>query len=681
VKTGLQKRGFFLFIGFTVTIILLLTIFELILVRHIIFQYEKQNIDSAMQKIDTIVSEYQERTQTNFLKITENLLGSEQPDYQQVYNFVQNKLENRYVVIYDDQQDLVYGQKWDLIDKYKQEVFRQAGLNLSGNFVISFGKQSFWVDYYSLFDRATENFYGIIITTDNFQEITPNANFFTLSFPLAAEEFAYSNFANFKNKLTPEVEKKTKELLYIRPSSQKAYGVKILYDIKQQPQLAICYHYQRNFNDFAQKSLLVSLLLIAGFLLLVIVFFGNWFSRQIFVPIQFISRRMQQIIKNPQKLEQIENVYQGELADMVRTFNEMERSLTQYRLNLEDYKIITENLDSGVFWLDKELCFKLCNKAIATILETPLSEILGKKLTDFINLSDKEVETIKSETMLLPNLEIEISGKKKHVILNTNALHENDAMRIVGILADITKEVKNAQAMERLELELIKSNRLADIGKKVEGIVHNINSPLNSILGYAQLIKKEQGSSEDLEKIIQAGKNISHQVKELLRKVREDDIGLQRLIDVNKLLQQELSFLQHNIYFKHHINLKVNLAPQLPKITAVYSDVSQAVANILNNAIEALENSAEKDISVTTYQQDNYVCIRISDSGEGIDPENQELIFQPNYTTKMSKTGSGFGLGLAITKNIIERYNGEIEIQSEKTKGSTFILKFLANKE
>lgn len=681
MKTGLQKRGFFLFIGFTVTIILLLTIFELILVRHIIFQYEKQNIDSAMQKIDTIVSEYQERTQTNFLKITENLLGSEQPDYQQVYNFVQNKLENRYVVIYDDQQDLVYGQKWDLIDKYKQEVFRQAGLNLSGNFVISFGKQSFWVDYYSLFDRATENFYGIIITTDNFQEITPNANFFTLSFPLAAEEFAYSNFANFKNKLTPEVEKKTKELLYIRPSSQKAYGVKILYDIKQQPQLAICYHYQRNFNDFAQKSLLVSLLLIAGFLLLVIVFFGNWFSRQIFVPIQFISRRMQQIIKNPQKLEQIENVYQGELADMVRTFNEMERSLTQYRLNLEDYKIITENLDSGVFWLDKELCFKLCNKAMATILETPLSEILGKKLTDFINLSDKEVETIKSETMLLPNLEIEISGKKKHVILNTNALHENDAMRIVGILADITKEVKNAQAMERLELELIKSNRLADIGKKVEGIVHNINSPLNSILGYAQLIKKEQGSSEDLEKIIQAGKNISHQVKELLRKVREDDIGLQRLIDVNKLLQQELSFLQHNIYFKHHINLKVNLAPQLPKITAVYSDVSQAVANILNNAIEALENSAEKDISVTTYQQDNYVCIRISDSGEGIDPENQELIFQPNYTTKMSKTGSGFGLGLAITKNIIERYNGEIEIQSEKTKGSTFILKFLANKE
>jgi signal transduction histidine kinase len=681
VKTGLQKRGFFLFIGFTVTIILLLTIFELILVRHIIFQYEKQNIDSAMQKIDTIVSEYQERTQTNFLMITENLLGSEQPDYQQVYNFVQNKLENRYVVIYDDQQDLVYGQKWDLIDKYKQEVFRQAGLNLSGNFVISFGKQSFWVDYYSLFDRATENFYGIIITTDNFQEITPNANFFTLSFPLVAEEFAYSNFANFKNKLTPEVEKKTKELLYIRPSSQKAYGVKILYDIKQQPQLAICYHYQRNFNDFAQKSLLVSLLLIAGFLLLVIVFFGNWFSRQIFVPIQFISRRMQQIIKNPQKLEQIENVYQGELADMVRTFNEMERSLTQYRLNLEDYKIITENLDSGVFWLDKELCFKLCNKAMATILETPLSEILGKKLTDFINLSDKEVETIKSETMLLPNLEIEISGKKKHVILNTNALHENDAMRIVGILADITKEVKNAQAMERLELELIKSNRLADIGKKVEGIVHNINSPLNSILGYAQLIKKEQGSSEDLEKIIQAGKNISHQVKELLRKVREDDIGLQRLIDVNKLLQQELSFLQHNIYFKHHINLKVNLAPQLPKITAVYSDVSQAVANILNNAIEALENSAEKDISVTTYQQDNYVCIRISDSGEGIDPENQELIFQPNYTTKMSKTGSGFGLGLAITKNIIERYNGEIEIQSEKTKGSTFILKFLANKE
>ncbi|MDY6915550.1 MAG: ATP-binding protein, partial [Candidatus Cloacimonadota bacterium] len=263
---------------------------------------------------------------------------------------------------------------------------------------------------------------------------------------------------------------------------------------------------------------------------------------------------------------------------------------------------------------------------------------------------------------------------------NMKAIKENDKLRIIGILADITKEVKNARAMERLELELIKSNKLADIGKKVEGIVHNINSPLNSILGYAQLLRKEIGDNDDLEKIIKAGKNISHQVKELLRKVKENDIGLQRIIDINKLLKQEITFLEHNIYFKHHIKLEMNLADNLPKTTAVYSDISQAIANVMNNAIEAMEQSEEKKIKVKTFSQNDFICVSIIDTGEGIPRQDLENIFEPNYTTKNSDNGSGFGLGLAITRNILDRYKGNIEIQSELGKGSNITLKFPTNR-
>lgn len=680
MKRGLKKRVFLLFISFTISIILILTFFELLLVRNIIFQYEKQNIDAAMEKVESSVAQYNTKAEESFKQITQKMVLGKEPNYEKIFSFAKENLNNKYVVIYDNQQQLVQGQIWELIDKYKKQIFRKIGLNLKGSFVISYGNQSFWVDYYSLFDSQSEDFYGIVVTADNFEELAYPPDYFKLTFPLQPEDFPKSNFINFQKKLSSEVENNKKNLL-LRTSNQNAYGIKILYDISQNPQLAICYHYQRNFNEFAQKSLLVSLLLIAGVILLVIVFFGNWFSRQIFSPIQFISHRMQEIIKNPKKLEQIENIYQGELGDMVSIFNEMERSLTQYSRNLEDYKIISDNLDSGVFWLDDNLNFKLCNQAMANILDTTVADILGKNLEDFISLSIGDIKLAKHGSLLLPNLEIEVNGERKFTVLNTNALLEGDSVRVVGILADITKEIKNAQAMERLELELIKSNKLADIGKKVEGIVHNINSPLNSILGYAQLMKKEQPDNPDLVKIIKAGKNISHQVKELLRKVKENDIALQRLIDVNKLLRQELSFLEHNIYFKHHIELDVKLAADLPKITAVYSDISQAIANVMNNAIEALENSVVKKINIATYTKKGYVCVCIEDSGEGIADENKEMIFQPNYTTKLNKKGTGFGLGLAITNNIIEKYHGKIIIETEKGLGSTFVLMFPANKE
>ncbi|MCK4694116.1 MAG: HAMP domain-containing histidine kinase, partial [Candidatus Cloacimonetes bacterium] len=235
---------------------------------------------------------------------------------------------------------------------------------------------------------------------------------------------------------------------------------------------------------------------------------------------------------------------------------------------------------------------------------------------------------------------------------------------------------------EALEMELIKSNKLAEIGRRVEGIVHNINSPLNTILGYAQLIKKENKNQKDIEKIVEAGKNIAHTVKGLLNKVRMDKSSMVRSVNINELINQELELCMHNLFFKHHVDLEVDLSDKLLEVKAVYGDISLCLSNLINNAIESLENRSDKYISVRTYQKENMVAIEIDDSGEGIKKENLELIFEPYFTTKKSKNskGSGFGLGLAISKSIAEKYGGYIQVESQINLGSTFII-FLQSKK
>ncbi|MCD4795959.1 MAG: HAMP domain-containing histidine kinase [Candidatus Cloacimonetes bacterium] len=197
---------------------------------------------------------------------------------------------------------------------------------------------------------------------------------------------------------------------------------------------------------------------------------------------------------------------------------------------------------------------------------------------------------------------------------------------------------------------------------------------MNSILGYAQLIKKDNKDNKDVDKIIDAGKNMAHSVKGLLNKVKKCNVSMMSPININELVTEELNLCNHNLFFKHYVILTKNLQKDLPEVKAVYGDISLCVANILNNAIESLKNSVDKNIKVRTYKTDKMIAIEIQDSGEGIAEKNFKKIFETYFTTKVGKEGSGFGLGLAITKNIIERYNGKITMSSQLEIGTTFTI-------
>lgn len=429
-----------------------------------------------------------------------------------------------------------------------------------------------------------------------------------------------------------------------------------------------------------QINRLVILMELLAVTLFAVIILGLWFSKTIMQPINKVSEKFQEISKNPSKFEPILEKYGGRLGDVVETFNEMNRDLAEFSKAQQEYKVITDNLDIGIFWMDAEFNIILCNPSFVSIFDlNNYKEVINKNISEFIKLDELYLQNAKEESITIPVLELDLLNQKKYVILNIRAVKGEAGLRLVGSITNITKEVKERKAREALELELIKSNKLAEIGRRVEGVVHNINSPLNSILGYAQLIKKDFRDNEDIDKILEAGKNISRSVKVLLKKVQKDDISTMVPININELIKQELELCKHNLFFKHQVMLETSLLKDLPEIKAVYSDISQSFVNIMNNAIESLKNSLEKYILVRTYRTSDMIAIEIQDTGEGIKNKHLDIIFEPYYSTKVQKDGGGFGLGLAISKSVVERYGGYISVKSNVGKGSTFILFFPIN--
>jgi len=462
---------------------------------------------------------------------------------------------------------------------------------------------------------------------------------------------------------------------------KKAVGIKIFYDLTEKPTGLFIISYTRFVNQFVQQSILIFVLILLAVTLVMISLLGNWFSKAILIPVRNISNKMQDISENPSKLEPIEKKYSGVLDDMVTSFNTMNIALSKHSQKLREYKELTDNLDTGIFWLNQDHEVILYNPSFVGIMEMTENEVRHQNLFKLLGLDKKLFLQLSNKPLTFPSIKVFPNDIVKHIALNIRAVKHDKNLKFFGSIIDVSKEVKETEARKSLELELIKSNKLADIGKRIEGIVHNINSPLNTILGYAQLLKKDLKENSDIDRIIEAGKNIAHTVKGLLTKVKQSNISIDRPININEMILQELDFCKHNLFFKHYVTLKTDLQKDLSTVTASHGDLSLCTANLINNAIQAMKDAVQKELTIRTFEKNDMVNIEVTDTGEGISKANMDKIFETYFSTKIGKSGTGFGLGLAITKSIIEKYKGNIIVESKLDYGSTFTIVLPKTKE
>ena len=243
-------------------------------------------------------------------------------------------------------------------------------------------------------------------------------------------------------------------------------------------------------------------------------------------------------------------------------------------------------------------------------------------------------------------------------------------------LAMIIERRRAAEDRSRLQDQLRHADRLATIGQLAAGVAHELNEPLGSILGFAQLAHKAAGLPEparaDIEKIVSACLHARRIIQKLMTFARQKP-PQKTWVNLNGIVQEGLFFLERRCV-RQGIEVSRLLDPELPAITADSSQLHQVLVNLVVNAVQAMPDGGK--LTITTKSADEHVSLTVEDTGPGMSDDVIKKLFTPFFTTK--EVGQGVGLGLAVVHGIVTGHRGTIEVRSEVGRGSSFEVKLPA---
>ena len=266
----------------------------------------------------------------------------------------------------------------------------------------------------------------------------------------------------------------------------------------------------------------------------------------------------------------------------------------------------------------------------------------------------------------LQDQEIEANDRSYSYRLFPISLEEQECAQTGIVIWDITEKKK-------LQEQLIQSEKLSSLGTLVSGMVHEVRSPMQAIVGSADLIKEEndpvliQELAGDIKRV---SRHITEVLTDFMTYARPSSHEQSSEVNLNERLGEALKMVQRSPSFTNvEVVRKFN---PLPPVSVRQGEIDQVFINLIGNAVQAMEGKG--CLTLATFCQDNFVTAQISDTGCGIPKEILNKIFDPFFSTKGK--GKGTGLGLSIVHNIVKSYGGQITIKSAVGKGTTFSLQF-----
>lgn len=346
---------------------------------------------------------------------------------------------------------------------------------------------------------------------------------------------------------------------------------------------------------------------------------------------------------------------------------------------LENLKIQTQtilnSINNLVLIIDKRQKIVMCNNAFEEITGLSAADVLGKS-------TDEVVQALSLTKNLLPPdkqpedfiqhfyeaVIIKPSGNRKELLLHCSNIRNVDK-EIIGTIAiayDVTQMKKEQQTRQNQE-------KLVVLGQMAAGIVHEIRNPLTTIKGFNQLIAATANDTtvkDYANVVLNAVSDINKVVTDFLAFAKPHPPVLLS-ISINELIHSLKLMLETNLFLKG-VNITIVPSAVEKEVMADESQIKQVILNIVKNAIDAMNEVEQPQLTIKTgFDQINEeMFIAITDNGRGISPEDKKIVGTPFFTTKEK----GTGLGLSICFQIIKEHSGRIEIESELGQGTTFVI-------
>ena len=455
------------------------------------------------------------------------------------------------------------------------------------------------------------------------------------------------------------------------------------------------YAKQHNQLRAYNREILAALSLITLLLLYAATWVAIFLSKQVTVPIQALAEGTQQIAHGNFD-HRVSVQAQDELGTLVNSFNQMTAQLGEGRRQINEFtthlqraieereqrrkmmEAILENIPTGVVSLDANGAISNVNTAMVNMFgdharkAVRLEELLGEEAARALGQLMRRSLRMGAASK---EMEIPASGRLLRAAVTVSSLGPRRSNPgFVIVLDDLT--------------ELLRAQRASAWQEVAQRIAHEIKNPLTPIQLSAQRLERHlektgaqsEATRSELESLVSECASLIGREVQMLKSLVDEFSQFARFpaarlapMDLNPIVESALSLFRDRL---EGITVSIDLAPGLPLVKADPELLRRVLANLIDNAAEAMEGASLRLLSITTRPEANgdAVEIEIADSGHGISPEDKNRLFLPHFSTKER----GTGLGLAIASRIVAEHNGSLRVEDNLPTGARFKIRLPA---
>ena len=368
---------------------------------------------------------------------------------------------------------------------------------------------------------------------------------------------------------------------------------------------------------------------------------------------------------------------------MIEDITERKEAEEALKESEEKYRAMVEQINDVIYTTDTNGIFTYISPTVEILGGYKPEEMIGHSLGEFLDpqflpKNKEQFQNVMAGNLVPTEYLVKIkSGEFRWIRTSSRPIiKENKPIGIRGVLTDITERKQAEEAVRQMQ-------KLEGLGTLAGGIAHDFNNILGIILAYNANIKRYKNDTKQLDlatetitKAVQRGQTLVQSILTFARKT-ETAFGP---VNVNDVVMEIMTMILET--FPKNLTYSQNFDKAVPYINADRSQLHQVLMNLCVNARDAMPNGGvltinTRMISVEKLRNQHpdaaasgYVCIEVSDTGEGMSEEIRKRIFEPFFTTK--EIGKGTGLGLSVTFGVIQSHSGFIDVDSDPGKGTTF---------